>query len=133
MSRLRERLRTTAHAVPPGIQADADWERCEIVAQYVSGSINLQYRFRAAARRGRTSYSAGTSSSFLTTPPPIPPSESARAALAELIDLLAQEGWQPESQPDIEPWYAQTLRRELPKHGKPPPIRRRAANRLSDA
>jgi hypothetical protein len=133
MSRLRERLRTTTPTVPTGIRADADWEHCDIVAQYVSGSINLQYRFRAAARRGTMTYTAGSSAPFLSPPPPILPSASAQAALTELLDLLAQEGWQPDGQPAAEPWYAHTLRRALPKHGKPPPTRRRATRERPDA
>ena len=133
MSRLRERLRTTTPAMPNGLTSDPDWERCEIVPQYVSGSINLQYRFRAVARRGAMTYTAGASPPFLTTPPPILPTEDAQSALTTLLDLLLGEGWQVDTQTSITPWYARTLRRALPKHGKPPPTRRRSAHQRPDA
>src|SRR3712207_4442601 len=75
MSRLRERLKTISPATSgspaapeaaapeaaKGARARPEWERCEIVTHYVSGSITLQYRFRAVAQRGTMTYTAGSS------------------------------------------------------------------------
>jgi hypothetical protein len=106
------------------------WEWCQITPQYVSGSINLQYRFRAVARRGHSTYTAASSPPFLTTPPPIQPTEGARAALTAVVDLLLQEGWQAESQSEPDPWYARSFRRSLAVAG---PQRRRRARQDNGA
>lgn len=131
MSRLRERLRVATPTVPAAVQIEPGWEHCAIVSQYVSGSINLQYRFRAVAQRGTVTYTAGASPPFLTAPPPIEPTDGARAALTQLLDQLQQEGWQPDPQP-ADPWFARTLRRALPSRGKPPPMRRRTRRTQSE-